>query len=151
MIKHLRYFLSPFILLIGIMTVLKGNYYPIAFIIIFDVLIVIGDSFLKQDWDPFDNPVPIILNAALYINFPLLYIFLSLVIFVLVDYNSQWYISLWNYVGINVLDVRSNITLADMFALLLYSTPLFIAMMGTNVGHELTHRKRKRVDMFVGN
>ena len=64
MIKHLRYFLSPFILLVGILAVLKGNYYPLAFAIIFDILVALCDSYLKQDRDFFDNPIPIILNSV---------------------------------------------------------------------------------------
>ena len=151
MIKHLRYFLSPFILFFGICAVLKGNYYPIAFIIIFDSLVALCDSYLKQDTDSFDNAVPFILNSALYINLPLMYIYLSLTIFVLVDFNSQWYISLWNYFNIDILHSRANITLLDKFALIFYAIPLFIATMATNVGHELTHRKRQKFDMFVGN
>ena len=103
MIKHLRYFLSPFILLVAIFAILKGNYYPIIFIIIFDVLIEVGDSFLKQDDKPFNNPVPSILNLSLYLNFPLLFIFLSLTLSVLIDYNAIWYINLWNYIGINLI------------------------------------------------
>ena len=151
MLKHLRFFLSPFIILVGIITVLKGNYYPIIFIIAFDVLIEFGDTFLKEDNKPFKNPISFILNSALYINLPLLFIFLSLVLFVLVDTSPEWYISLWNYLNINLLDVRANITFADKCFLIFYSTPLFIVTSGTNVGHELTHRKRNKFDMFVGN
>ncbi len=151
MIKHLRYFLSPFILLVAIYSVLKGNYYPIAFIIAFDVLVALGDSFLKQDGELIENPIPSILNLALYINLPLLYILLSLSIFVLTDYNPSWYISLWSYFNIDIMQSRINTTYADMFALILYAIPLHISTMGTNVGHELTHRKREKFDMFVGN
>ena len=151
MIKHLRYYLSPFILLCGIFAVLKGNYYPIAFIFGFDILVALGDSYLKEDKDSFDNAIPSILNTALYINLPLLYIFLSIVLFVLTDYNAQWYISIWNYFNIDILTSRANTTMADMIALIIYATPLFVATMGTNVGHELTHRKREKFDMFVGN
>jgi alkane 1-monooxygenase len=46
---------------------------------------------------------------------------------------------------------RINTTYADMFALILYAIPLHISTMGTNVGHELTHRKREKFDMFIGN
>ena len=151
MLKHLRYFLSPFIIFVGILTVLKGNYYPIIFIFAFDIFIELGDTFLKEDDKPFENPIPFILNSALYINLPLLFVFLSLVLFVLVDTSPEWYMSLWNYLGVDLLDVRANITFADKCALLVYFTPLFIATMGTNVGHELTHRKRNKFDMFIGN
>ena len=88
MIKHLRYFLSPFSLLVAIFAVLKGNYYPLFFIILFDVLIELGDTFLYQDDKPFDNPVPSILNTALYINLPLLLVFVFLVLCVGVFSNS---------------------------------------------------------------
>ena len=74
MLKHLRYFLSPFSILVAIFAVLKGNYYPLFFLIAFDVLIDIGDTFLKEDDKPFENPIPFILNSALYINLPLLFL-----------------------------------------------------------------------------
>ena len=47
MIKHLRYFLSPFILVITIVAVLKGSYYPLAFIIASDTEkeILLKDTF----------------------------------------------------------------------------------------------------------
>ena len=151
MIKHLRYFLSPFILVITIIAVLKGNYWPIAFIIAFDILVALGDAFLKQDHGLIDNPVPSILNLALYINLPLLYTALSLSIFVLTDYNPSWYISIWNYFNIDIVQSRANTTYADMLALILYAIPLHISTMGTNVGHELTHRKRSYFDMLIGN
>ena len=151
MIKHLRYFLSPLSLFICIISVLKGNYYPIAFIILFDIIIACGDLLFREDRDSFDNANPAFLNLSLYLNLPLLYILCSLVLFVMTDFNSQWYISLWNYFGVNVLESRANITFLDMCILFIYTTPLFIATMGTNVGHELTHRKKNKFDMFVGN
>ena len=151
MLKHIRYFLSPFILVVTIIAVLKGNYWPLGFIIAFDILVAAGDAFLKQDTEFIDNPVPSILNLALYINLPLLYIVLSLSIFVLTDFTPSWYVSIWSYFNIDILQSRANTTYIDMLALILYAIPLHVSTMGTNVGHELTHRKRKKFDMFVGN
>ena len=55
MIKHLRYFLSPILLLVAIFTVLKGNYYPICFIIFFDIITMAGDLMLKEDESDFNK------------------------------------------------------------------------------------------------
>jgi len=151
MIKHLRYFLSPLSLCFGIFAILNGNYYPIIFIIIFDLILILGDMFLKPDKSFFDNPNPSILNLALYINFPLLYIFVFLSLFVVTTMSPDWFISIWSLVGIDLFTVRTNLTQIDTLFLFLYITPLFIATMGTNVGHELTHRKRMKFDMFAGN
>jgi len=150
MIKHLRYFLSPLLLSVAIFTVLKGNYYPIIFIICFDIFTMMGDLLLKEDDTDFKNASPFILNTALYINLPILYIFTSMMIFIFGDYSSPWYISSWAYAGVNILEVKSNQTFIDMIGLLFFAG-LHIATMGTNPGHELIHRKRKKFDMFVGN
>ena len=151
MFKHLRYFLAPFLSFVAICAVLQGNYYPLIFIFAFDISIGLADLLLKKDESAFENPSPFILNAALYLNLPFLYILASIAIFVLVDFNPQWYINIWNYFGVDILVSRANTTFADKIVLLFYLTPLFIATKGTNVGHELTHRKRKKFDMFVGN
>ena len=151
MVKHLGYFLAPFLSFIAILAVLQGNYYPFIYIFAFDISIGLADLLLKEDKGNIKNPNSFILNLALYINLPLLLILTSLAIFVLTNYSPIWYMSLWSYFNINLLDVRESITLADKVILLLYLTPLFIATKGTNVGHELTHRKRKKFDMFVGN
>ena len=150
MIKHLRYFISPLSLIFAMLAVIKGNYYPIAFIILFDIVTMIGDFLLKEDESIIENPSPLILNTALYINLPLLYLFVSMMIFIFGDYSSMWYITSWEYIGVNIVEVKSNQTFIDLVGLLFFAG-LFIATMGTNPGHELIHRKRKKFDMFVGN
>ena len=79
MIKHLRYFLSPILLLVAIFTVLKGNYYPIFFVIFFDLFTMGGDLLLKEDNSDFKNPSPFILNLALYLQKLVLFLFLDIV------------------------------------------------------------------------
>ena len=115
----------------------------------FDIVTMIGDFLLKEDESIIENHSPLILNTALYINLPLLYLFVSMMIFIFGDYSSMWYITSWEYIGVNIVEVKSNQTFIDLVGLLFFAG-LFIATMGTNPGHELIHRKRKKFDMFVG-
>ena len=102
MVKHLRYFLAPFLSFIAILAVLQGNYYPFIYIFAFDISIGLADLLLKEDKGNIKNPNSFILNLALYINLPLLLILTSLAIFVLTNYNPIWYMSLWSYFNINL-------------------------------------------------
>ncbi len=151
MIKHVRYFLSPIVLALAILCIFMGSYSSLIFIIAFALSVFFGDMLLSQDREPFENPNPFLLNLSLYINLPLLYILSFLALFMVTDLNPQWMIWLYRYFGIEIMDAKANLVQGDKLGLLLYTVPLFIATMGTNVGHELTHRKRKRFDMMVGN
>tara|TARA_B100000401_G_scaffold277960_1_gene189761 strand:+ start:78 stop:992 length:915 start_codon:yes stop_codon:yes gene_type:complete len=54
------------------------------------------------------------------------------------------------YFDIDLVYMRQSIELIDKISLIAIVS-LFIGIMGTVPGHELTHRKREKVDMFFGN
>ena len=54
------------------------------------------------------------------------------------------------FLFIDLIKIKSSVTLLDKISIII-STTLFIGILGTVPGHELTHRKKNRLDMFVGN
>ena len=60
-------------------------------------------------------------------------------------------INIYNdYFLIDLVFIRNSITLIDKVCLI-QIIGLFIGIMGTVAGHELTHRKKNKLDMFFGN
>jgi alkane 1-monooxygenase len=151
MLYSLRYLLSPITLLIAIVSILQGSYYPFIFLLLFDILFITGDVLLGDDNHVLENPSPFILNAALYINFPLLFIFVFLLVSVMGSASPIWIVDAWkNYLNIDIISIKNSMTFIDKCSIMLIA-PLFIGAIGTNAGHELTHRKKNKFDMFVGN
>ena len=63
----------------------------------------------------------------------------------------NWYINgLNSNLNINFLEIKDSFTVIDKFALI-FQTTLSIGILGTVPGHELTHRKKNKFDMFIGN
>ena len=57
---------------------------------------------------------------------------------------------MYTYFNIDLVYMRESIKFIDKISLIAVVS-LFIGIMGTVPGHELTHRKREKVDMFFGN
>jgi len=55
-----------------------------------------------------------------------------------------------NYFNVNLLNVSTSLSFIDKMAFS-FMISLFIGIMGTVPGHELTHRKKNKFDMFIGN
>ena len=63
----------------------------------------------------------------------------------------NWYINgLNSNLNINFLEIKDSFTVIDKFALI-FQTTLSIGILGTVPGHESTHRKKNKFDMFIGN
>ncbi|MAQ44014.1 MAG: hypothetical protein CMG25_05975, partial [Candidatus Marinimicrobia bacterium] len=114
-------------------------------------MIILGDFLFKKDITIEKYSYPMLINLPIYINLFLLFILLSMVIHVFSNYNSIWLISIFNkYLFIDLIHFKNSITAIDKVSLIA-TTSLFIGIMGTVPGHELTHRKRDKFDMFFGN
>ena len=151
MIKYLKYFMSTLMLILGIYICSIDSYYPTYFFVGFSVLIILGDIFLGKDIALERYSHPLLINLPIYINLPLLLILISMVIFIFGDYSSNGIANFFNtYLHINLIHIKNSVTLIDKISLIAM-TSLFIGVMGTVPGHELTHRKRNRFDMFFGN
>ena len=128
-----------------------GSYYPTYFFIGFSLLIILGDLFFGEDIGTDKYAYPRLINIPIYINLPLLLIFISIIIFVFGNHEPMWFTALFNnYLNIDLMNIKDSITLLDKISLVA-TTSLYIGVMGTVPGHELTHRKRDKFDMFFGN
>jgi len=142
--------LSPISMLIGFFCLLKGNYYPFIFLIVFDLVLIVGDLLLPEDKMVMKNAHPFILNLSLYLNLPLLLLYIYILVFIMGDTNPAWFSSFFNnYLYIDVISAKNNIQFLDKIAVIIMGS--FNVAMGINIGHELTHRKKNKFDMFVGN
>ena len=151
MMKYIKYFISTILLFSVIYISPVGSYYPTYFFIGFSLMIILGDFLLKKDITIEKYSYPILINLPIYINLFLLFILLSMVIYVFSDHNSIWLASFFNkYLFIDLIHFKNSITAIDKVSLIA-TTSLFIGIMGTVPGHELTHRKRDKFDMFFGN
>ena len=151
MLKYIQYLISPLELIMGIYVCTLGAYYPAAFFLIFTITVILGDFILPDDTKQYQFSYPKFLDLFLYINLPLLLILVFTVIFIFSSDNSTALIHLFStYLNIDLVQIKNSLTLIDRVALI-GMTGLFIGTMGTNVGHELTHRKKNKVDMFIGN
>ena len=149
--KYLKYYITTVILLLSFIICSQGSYYPTLFFISFSLLIIMGDIFLPEETMLGKYKYSSLLNFPIYLNFPLLYSYLFTIIFIFSNYNTEWVINIYNdYLFLDIVSIKNSITILDKISLLIL-TGLFIGIMGTVPGHELTHRKRNKFDMFVGN
>ena len=107
--------------------------------------------FLGEDLSLQKYSYPQLINFPIYLNLFLLLILILMVVFVLGNSNSTWFVDGFNnYLNINLVEMKNSITLIDKISLVAIAS-LYIGTMGTVPGHELTHRKRDKLDMFFGN
>ena len=151
MIKYIKYFISTFTLLTSFFICLQGGHYPLYVLIGLSLFIIVGDNFIKENVIVEKYSYPIILNFPIYINLFILLLFVSTSIALLSNESSIWMINIFeNYFNLNLMNVSTSMSLVDKMAFS-FLISLFIGMMGTVPGHELTHRKKNKFDMFIGN
>ena len=130
---------------------LMGENFPTYFLIGFSIFIIVGDIIFPKDNEIQLISFPNILNLSIYINFLTLFILISLVVSIFSNNLSQLYINIFNsLVYIDFIQIKNSFHLLDKISIII-QTVLFIGMLGTVPGHELTHRKKSKFDMFVGN
>lgn len=151
MLKYLKYYLSTFLLLLTIYICATGTYAPTLFFIGFSLFIIIGDTYLGKDVTLHKYSYPFVINLPIYINFFLLSILIGMLAFIFGNRSSFWLVEVYNsYLFIDLTYIKQSFTLLDKISFISL-TSLFIGIIGTVPGHELTHRKRKKWDMFIGN
>ena len=151
MLKYLKYFLPGIYGVIGINMFLLGEYFPTIFFVLFSSTIILGDVFFGKDKEVQKFSYPFFLNLSLYINLPILFCIVFIVISFFTTNIPIWYIDKINIIfNIDFNEVKSSFNMIDKFSLIA-QTGLFIGMLGIIPGHELTHRKKNKFDMFVGN
>ena len=149
--KYLKYFISPATLVVALFFILKGAYYPTAFLIGFSLFIILGDYFIKENLLEQLYKYPFLLNLPMYLNLPLLFVFISVSIFALSNESSILLTSILSPSSYSKLEaINASFTFVDLVSLVFLSG-LFIGIMGTVPGHELVHRVKSKLDMFFGN
>jgi len=112
---------------------------------------ILGDFLLGKDTSLSSYSYPKVLDLALYLNLPLLLIFVFMIISLLSPTVSPFSIYIFKtYFFIDLILIKDSITIIDKICLI-EIIGLFIGIMGTVPGHELTHRKKNKLDMFIGN
>ncbi|MEL0269881.1 MAG: alkane 1-monooxygenase [bacterium] len=148
--KYLKYFISTITLVSAMYYCSLGAYYPTIYFIGFSSFIIFGDLLFNHDDKIHKYKYPFWLDFPIYINLPLLILFLMMVVFVFSRSGSN-FLSLFffNYLSIDLLSFRESINLVDKISLVALSS-LFIGIMGTVPGHELSHRINNKYDLFIG-
>lgn len=151
MLKYLKYYLSTLLLLLTIYVCALGSHAPTVFFIGFSLFIILGDIFLGKDVTIKKYSYPFLINLPIYINLFLLIILVTMVVYVFGNQSSIWFVDIFqSYLFIDLLHIKHSITLLDKFAFI-FLTTFLIGIIGTVPGHEFTHRKRDKLDMFIGN
>lgn len=151
MIKYFKFFIPSLTVVLAMYICTIGSYYSMLFFISFTLFIILGDIFLTEDVALKKYTYPGVLKISLYICLPILFIFISIVVFAFSNYSSPWFLDIFNnYLFINLLQFKSSITLIDKISLIVL-TGFFIAIMAIGPGHELTHNKKNKFDMLIGN
>ena len=151
MLKYLKYYIPALTGILAIIFFSMGQNYPTYFCIAWSLFVIIGDHFLPRDMEVQQFRYPSILNTSIYVNLPILVCLIYFVVSIFGNNSSNMYIEeLYSIFDVDFLQLKDSFTLIDKIALILQTT-LFIGILGTVPGHELTHRKQNKFDMFVGN
>jgi len=151
MLKYLKYYLSTFLLLTAIMVCSIGANFPTFYFISFSFLLICGDIFLGKDVTTERYSYPFLINIPIYINLLPLIIFLMMVVYIFGNQSSPLLVHFYDkFLFIDLIHIKDGVTICDSISLILLSA-LFIGLNGVNPGHELTHRKKDKLNMFFGN
>jgi len=150
-VKYLKYYLSTLLLLLTIYICAMGTHLPTVFFIGISFLIIMGDIYLGKDVKKEKYAYPFLINLPVYINLFFLMVLVAMVVYIFGNQSSLWLVDIFNsYLFIDLIHIKNSITLLDKISFISL-TSLLIGIIGTVPGHELTHRKREKIDMFVGN
>ena len=151
MFKYTKYFFPSITAILIIYTCLQGTYYPSVFLIMFSLTIILGDMIVSRDSEIQRFNFPNVLNLSIYVNLPILFILVFFVISIFSNNLPIWYIDGINRMfNIDFIQLKQSFNLVDKISLIIVLS-LFIGSLGIVAGHELTHRKKDKLDMFIGN
>jgi alkane 1-monooxygenase len=128
---------------------LGGGWMWLGFGVIY-LFMIAGDELLGDDYSEPDYRHPALLNAMLYLAVPLLAL-LCFVVAWMAGSGDALGFGAWLQAatGYDVFAARESSGLVHWIGAVL-STALTFAAVGTNIGHELTHRTTDRAAMFAG-
>ena len=94
-INYLKYFISPLTMLIAVYMISLGGYYPMIFLLSYSLFMILGDSLMGKDVSLHSYSYPRVLNFALYLNLPLLLIFIFMAVALLSPTISPFIVSIF--------------------------------------------------------
>ena len=142
-LKYLKYYIPGITSILFILILLMGENYPTYFLIGFSIFLIIGDLILPRDKEIQKFSYPILLNLSIYINLPIIFILVLLIVSIFSHNVSQWYIDILNsFFFIDFIQIKNSYHNIDKISLII-QTALSVGIIGTVPGHELTHRKKK--------
>jgi len=151
MLKYLRYFAMPVLLLLTTWSLMLGGWWLWASFLGSVAFYVIGDAVLPEDAAEPSYNAPWLLNLLLYSALPLLFV-MNAVFLSLLGIGDPIGLVAWvdKYLGLDMNEARSLTDHAGMWVGGVLSVGLLNATAGTNIGHELTHRTQSLFDMLAG-
>ena len=151
MLKYIKYYIPAITGIFAIMFFLMGQNYPTYFFISWSLFLIIGDYVLPRDKEIQQFSYPRFLDFSIYINLPILFCLIFLIVSIFSNDTPSWYVDVLNsQFNIDFIQIKESFTLIDKVALI-SQTALFVGILGTVPGHELVHRKKSKIDMFIGN
>jgi len=143
MLKYLRYSAAPTLTALGAFFALKGEHWMWVYFVLFASIVMIGDFALGDDKKNPKYSSTKLLNFFLYINMP----FLLIAVFTSIWMVGNSSLPEW---GDSMVAARENTSIFHLIGYVVVMG-LLVGSAGTNIGHELTHRKKNKFDMFLGN
>jgi len=150
MVKYLR-FMSVYLFALATVAgiLLGGVWMWLGFAVIYAVMIF-GDEFLGDYFEEPDYRHPRVLNSLLYFTLPTLFL-LCVAMAWMAGSGDLFGFGAWVQANLGVdLFARREATTAWHWLGGILSTGITFAALGTNVGHELTHRTADRGAMVTG-
>ncbi len=150
LLKYIKYFTPSLLVIIIIIFYLQGVFYPTICLLTYSAVLIIGDLFIKDTrLQKFSYSQ--ILDLSIYINLPILFILVIFVVSIFSNYLPIWYINGFKTIlNIDFIQLKESFNWIDKISIITH-TALSIGSLGTVAAHELTHRKKNKFDMFVGN
>ena len=151
MLKYIKYYIPIFLALVFIFFILKGPYYPIIFAILFSLIYIFGDWFIKRDKEIQSFSYPIILDFSIYLALPILFILVFFIASIFSNSLPTWYINGFKTIlNVDFIQLQNSFNLVDKISII-FQGFLIIGVMSLVSGHEMAHRKKNKFDLFIGN
>jgi len=149
--KYVRYMGMPLLIITSIWFGSKGMYWAWVYLFILDTVIIGGDAFLGDDKTTPEYRYPAVLTALIYINLPLILIFLSIAIYMGGNTSLPLFEQfIFTLTGSNIAEAREETMLWHLGGFI-FSGGLLMGSAITIPAHELVHHKKKKLDWTMGN
>ena len=135
-LKFTNYFITT---LLGITTVLLGQYWILLGFGVFIIFYIVGDTFFGEDLSQPNLTNKWVLDAMLYASVPTTFILMTVCIWLVTPFN--WPIIQWlsSTIGYDFVAAKANTHIIEILVAVVFCG-LMLSGIATVVGHELIHR-----------